>query len=83
MRGLNDSAGTLAAIGDNLERAGQRNTADEVHVIVREMRAWAALMDALYAETLEEIAVVEDRLGRRRQALTTGNVVALRGVARS
>ena len=69
MSTLAEAAGALAGHADNLAQAGYANVADELQVIARSMRRWQALLDAIYDETIQEIAMVEDRAGRRRQAI--------------
>ena len=81
-RSLADEAGALDATAENLAKAGYRNMADELAVIARGLRRWDALLTAIYDETLQEIAAVEDRVGRRRQAIMSGDVAVLKAARR-
>lgn len=69
----------LTKMAANLDTAGYRNAADQLEVIARDLVRWDELMNAIYEETTAEIAEVENRLGGRRLAIMTGNIVHLRG----
>lgn len=79
MSTLKTHSGLLKNIAASINAAGYRNTADQIDVIVRDLLRWDAIMDAIYEETTKEAAEMERRLDGRRLAITTGEILHLRG----